>query len=839
MYYDEAPATDARHARTTLNDLTKELREFSEAHRDARRSDETGSRERANRARGRLIVEYERLKVLQHNFPIEFRERINTLLTQSSQVLEACPELVPVVRPLMALPAPGRVSQSNSVPAITAPERPELTRCYSDIQRLVETKKNPSIDVRLNDLNLKLTLAPPHPLPANRSTLGERIIEIPASDQSVRPKVPRPNTSSPKVVVTGPQKVTNASSKVSAPLPVFDEARNLHSNSLQQQQKDAIANKCTQLLQEGERRKAELELKNERQKADIDRAIFKQMQDVSKALEKDDTLSQSEASVLSDWVDWEQEPVHTLPNPQSYAHAVKPPVQLNPNIQSFIPYPTVSSDRGIGGEKFPCEAVFNPVNERFETPMNQHHRTNAGFIDQPNYFAPPLYTPPLLTPQVLTPQVQREIHPRFDGDPRPDCRRGLDAGIQSPHLLAPNVSPFQPIQTTPPPATNSHQQNVSEELMKATAQNLRREMLVSSRPPKDKRFSGDDKTIDFESYFNKFNLVTADEEITDHMRFIEMGHWFVGSAGEVVSMFELVPDASEALQGAKEKLRNDFGRQKLSATAMIEELLKGKKISSNETKRLQTFVLSLERTYMKACQTGRKSTFDTPDLINSIIRQKLEFVSRAWSAKRVKLEEKAGADENLDMDFKTFLKFLRRELKIIQTDATVLGSSSTPSHAPETKTAQNFHRSSEQRPKQFSHAYPVDAEKPKDVDPQPVSKRSTKKTDERPQDASKTDEPVESIHVGESKPSGREWICGFCQDTTFHYVTACPAYLAKTTDERFQALKAAGRCRLCLARGHMVRECTRMLKCQRCNGRHHTTIHQDRLSQEEHNEDTS
>ena len=78
MYYDEAPATDARHARTTLNDLTKELREFSEAHRDARRSDEAGSRKRANRARGRLIVEYERLKVLQHNFPIEFRERINT-----------------------------------------------------------------------------------------------------------------------------------------------------------------------------------------------------------------------------------------------------------------------------------------------------------------------------------------------------------------------------------------------------------------------------------------------------------------------------------------------------------------------------------------------------------------------------------------------------------------------------------------------------------------------------------------------------------------------------------------------------------------------------------------
>ena len=85
---------------------------------------------------------------------------------------------------------------------------------------------------------------------------------------------------------------------------------------------------------------------------------------------------------------------------------------------------------------------------------------------------------------------------------------------------------------------------------------MAREMMASGRPPKEKKFSGDDRTVDFESYMSKFERVTAGDHITDQMKFMELGHWFIGSAAEIVSMYELEPDPTVALNQAKDHLRS-------------------------------------------------------------------------------------------------------------------------------------------------------------------------------------------------------------------------------------------------------------------------------------------
>ena len=94
--------------------------------------------------------------------------------------------------------------------------------------------------------------------------------------------------------------------------------------------------------------------------------------------------------------------------------------------------------------------------------------------------------------------------------------------------------------------------------------------------------------------------------------------------------------------------------------------------------------MSLERIYMKAKQTGRASTFSTPDLIHKVLRRKLEYLIKKWSIERVKMEKRAdsiGTDCHVDMDVSHFLNFLRRQLKISATNFHVVRSSLEPEPA--------------------------------------------------------------------------------------------------------------------------------------------------------------
>ena len=118
--------------------------------------------------------------------------------------------------------------------------------------------------------------------------------------------------------------------------------------------------------------------------------------------------------------------------------------------------------------------------------------------------------------------------------------------------------------------------------------------MASGGPPKEKKFSGDNRSIDFESYMSKFERVTAGDHITDQMKFMEMSHWFIGSTAEIVSMYKLEPDPTVALSKAKDQLRRYFGQQYCSASMMLKDLLSGKKILEGEHKKFQQFVLTLE-----------------------------------------------------------------------------------------------------------------------------------------------------------------------------------------------------------------------------------------------------
>ena len=62
--------------------------------------------------------------------------------------------------------------------------------------------------------------------------------------------------------------------------------------------------------------------------------------------------------------------------------------------------------------------------------------------------------------------------------------------------------------------------------------------------------------------------------------------------------------------------------------------------------------------------------------------------------------------------------------------------------------------------------------------------------------------------------------CSYCQQPHSSY--ACTKVVS--VDDRKVILRSAGRCFLCLCRGHILRQCTSKFECPNCGGRHHRSI---------------
>jgi hypothetical protein len=63
-------------------------------------------------------------------------------------------------------------------------------------------------------------------------------------------------------------------------------------------------------------------------------------------------------------------------------------------------------------------------------------------------------------------------------------------------------------------------------------------------------------------------------------------------------------------------------------------------------------------------------------------------------------------------------------------------------------------------------------------------------------------------------------ICCYCRQS--HLSHACKA--VKSVEEKKRILREAGRCYLCLRRGHIFRQCSSKGRCPHCHGRHHGSI---------------
>ena len=386
--------------------------------------------------------------------------------------------------------------------------------------------------------------------------------------------------------------------------------------------------------------------------------------------------------------------------------------------------------------------------------------------------------------------------------------------------------------------------SVGQSMLRLQVANTAKEFLVSNRPKGNERFTGDGGGVDFENTLSRFLLVTSQEGVTDLHRFMELRSYFAGSAGTVCELYERNQDPAVGLRETITHLKKNFGRRNVSAQRMLDDVLQGKQIEKSDARGMQTFVLKLETTYQRAVETNRQSTFNSQDTINQIIRKKLRCVAVRWGVTRTKKRLK-WTDDDSDETEPTFVEFLNylKEQYLVSLDVdTILGKPEATAKAPESKkkgekppVTANINAASAstgQPAKTANTTSPTGAKRGapggrgrgrgagrgggrggvqvggRGSSPfQPPASTSTSKAP-----APKT--------MGGPATQGNTWICVSCEGTTYHQLDVCPNFSTRPSNERFSLLRAAGKCLVCLGKGHIGANCPSKIRCK-CGGKHH------------------
>ena len=376
---------------------------------------------------------------------------------------------------------------------------------------------------------------------------------------------------------------------------------------------------------------------------------------------------------------------------------------------------------------------------------------------------------------------------------------------------------------------------VMDELSQATAAVLRQQMLqnnntagtsvlegikIMERRRPSEKFTGEDKKIDFEDQLAQFNKAIDLPGLPASYKVAELPHWFGGLARVHISKYLRRDDHEQALEEAIEKLRYEHGNKATTAEEMLEELLKGKAIESNDAVGMNMAISKLEEAFFLAVETERDGDFNRKSLFRTILSNMFPHLRNKWATEVAKAQTKGKTMDKFE-DFLTFLTVQKKvacEVEQLEVET----KRTTREHKNE--------RTNEEREKPKTQTRKPETETNTDdegftrVERRPRQNNTdrvcfvcnrpghlARDCDRRPQ------EPTRKTGTPDHE-------CGLCKER--HWIQACSQFRDKNTNERLEYLEKQNRCLRCLRWPHKVEMCKFEGKCAVCgSARHHTMIH--------------
>lgn len=80
-----------------------------------------------------------------------------------------------------------------------------------------------------------------------------------------------------------------------------------------------------------------------------------------------------------------------------------------------------------------------------------------------------------------------------------------------------------------------------------------------------------------------------------------------------------------------------------------------------------------------------------------------------------------------------------------------------------------------------------------------------------------------SRRANQNRPNSWQYSCGLCQED--HLLRSCRRFRDLTPYQKYETVERRGYCRNCLARSHLVPDCSSLAGCRKCDSQHHTELH--------------
>ena len=481
-------------------------------------------------------------------------------------------------------------------------------------------------------------------------------------------------------------------------------------------------------------------------------------------------LSATAQARTSEWIMNQPAITSVQPNnsniTQSTAHNTLANLHMNatqPAVQSFQ-----ATTTPVTPNSQPT-AIFQPQ-------LNPCSQTQSNILnlDSRNYAQQTLNSQPLTNMLGLTSSYTRPIaHTTLHGPvPQPIPQLPIQTWINPP-ISTPSVrSENHASEVINTPSINIASDAAAASLLQVQTESYAHQLLVQRRPRT--KYTGDNKRVDFESFCHQCENLLKVPGVTDSLKLAELPYWFGGTAALVIDRYIGESDATLALADAFKALKAEFGRRKLTAKQLLNELLQGERFYERDNVKIKAYILEMEKILKIARETQRESSFNEPETINDVIRKKFPFLALKWA----KIVAERENDHSRDLlSFAEFLTFLKKQNTISQTMGDILKTSEVQ---------------------------------------KPLLRPNLKVAAGRVEGTNYNRQSNETQNV--TSP------CVFCPGNITHRSSDCRKFASYTNDQKAKIIREKKLCTRCLETGHSPINCATTVGCRLCNELHHHSV---------------
>ena len=338
-------------------------------------------------------------------------------------------------------------------------------------------------------------------------------------------------------------------------------------------------------------------------------------------------------------------------------------------------------------------------------------------------------------------------------------------------------------------------------------------LMERKRPAK--KFTGQSGKVDFDHHMKTFMKAIDIPGLEAEWKLAELSHWFGGVAHIHVSKYLRREDTEMALQEAIECLNEEYSERAVSAVEMLAGSLAMGKISPSNKEAVDKFVSSVMDTFVLAQETARESDFQQPYVIAKILAENVPHLRMPWADYLTKRKIKRARFE----DFVIFLEYHRQKA------GNYARYDLKPEAVPTAKVGAAVVDEDDLSAEEEAPSFAAAAAKA-------VPQRAG--TGKPPARAGATQPKAPRKEEGERKQKVQP-PCPICKEA--HGLDFCAKFLALKPDEKASFVLEKRRCRNCLKAGHDLDQCWSKRRCDKCQGDHHSLLH-DKIPKVEEKEPT-